>query len=95
MRCARLFALLLTLGAATQARAEFPEQPIKVIVPFAAGGFVDGFARIFTDRLGAVLGKPVIVENKPGAGDRGRPAGAAVRDRAATAQAVTRRTDTH
>jgi tripartite-type tricarboxylate transporter receptor subunit TctC len=62
--------MVLVALAATQARAEFPEQPIKVIVPFAAGGFVDGFARIFTDRLGAVLGKPVIVENKPGAGGK-------------------------
>jgi tripartite-type tricarboxylate transporter receptor subunit TctC len=66
MRRVRFLAVLIAI-AATQARAEFPEQPIKVIVPFAPGGFVDGFARIFTDRLGAVLGKPVIVENKPGA----------------------------
>jgi tripartite-type tricarboxylate transporter receptor subunit TctC len=69
MRRLRLFAMLLAFAAA-QARAEFPEQPVKVIVPFAPGGFVDGFARIFTDRLGAVLGKPVIVENKPGAGGK-------------------------
>ena len=40
------------------------------MVPFAAGGYVDGFARIFTDRLGALLGKAVIVENKPGAGGK-------------------------
>ena len=69
MRCVWCLAVLIAL-AATQARAEFPDQPIKVVVPFAPGGFVDDFARIFTDRLGAVLGQPVIVENKPGAGGK-------------------------
>ncbi len=71
MRCWCIRAMvLMAVAASAPARAEFPEQPIKVIVPFAPGGFVDGFARIFTDRLGAVLGKPVIVENKPGAGGK-------------------------
>jgi hypothetical protein len=64
-----IIALLLAL-AASPARAEYPEQPIRVIVPFVAGGFVDGFARIFTERLAGVLGKPVVVENKPGAGGK-------------------------
>ncbi len=61
---------LLTLAASSPARADYPEQPIRVIVPFVAGGFVDGFARIFSDRLGARLGKPVVIENKPGAGGK-------------------------
>jgi tripartite-type tricarboxylate transporter receptor subunit TctC len=65
-----IIALLAALSGPAPARAEYPDQPIKAVVPFAAGGYVDGFARIFTDRLGALLGKAVIVENKPGAGGK-------------------------
>jgi tripartite-type tricarboxylate transporter receptor subunit TctC len=63
-------AILAVMAAGAPARAEYPEQPIKAVVPFVAGGYVDGFARIFTDRLGSLLGKAVIVENKPGAGGK-------------------------
>jgi tripartite-type tricarboxylate transporter receptor subunit TctC len=71
-KCARTAAgaMFAVLAAGAAVRAEYPDQPIKAVVPFAAGGYVDGFARIFTDRLGALLGKAVIVENKPGAGGK-------------------------
>jgi tripartite-type tricarboxylate transporter receptor subunit TctC len=70
--CARTAAgaMFAVLAVSAALRAEYPDQPIKAVVPFAAGGYVDGFARIFTDRLGALLGKAVIVENKPGAGGK-------------------------
>ncbi len=46
----------------------YPNRPIKVVVPFPPGGPTDGLARIISDRLGAVLGEPIVVENKGGAG---------------------------
>jgi tripartite-type tricarboxylate transporter receptor subunit TctC len=51
-------------------RAEFPDQPVKIVVPFAAGGFIDGVARIYADRIAASLGKAVIIENRTGAGGK-------------------------
>jgi tripartite-type tricarboxylate transporter receptor subunit TctC len=46
----------------------YPNHPIKVVVPFPAGGPTDGMARIISDRLHAVLGQPIVVENRGGAG---------------------------
>ena len=46
----------------------WPDHPIKMIVPFAAGGTTDVMARIVAERLGARLGRPVIIENVAGAG---------------------------
>jgi tripartite-type tricarboxylate transporter receptor subunit TctC len=48
--------------------AEFPEKPIRVIVPFSAGGGLDTTARLTSKKLSAGLGQQVIVENRPGAG---------------------------
>src|SRR5215217_3319858 len=44
----------------------YPDRPIKVIVPFPAGGPTDGMARIIADRLGTVLGQSIVIENKGG-----------------------------
>jgi tripartite-type tricarboxylate transporter receptor subunit TctC len=46
----------------------YPTQPIKLIIPFAAGGPSDVLARAFVPKLGENLGQPIIIENKPGAG---------------------------
>jgi tripartite-type tricarboxylate transporter receptor subunit TctC len=54
-------------GAAAQS-GPYPTMPIKVIVPFAAGGTSDVVARIFGEKVGAELGQPIIVENRVGAG---------------------------
>lgn len=47
--------------------AEYPDKPIRMIVPYAAGGGVDNIARIVATALGARLKQPVIIDNKPGA----------------------------
>ena len=44
----------------------YPNRPIKVIVPFPAGGPTDGMARIISDRLGTVLGQSIVIENRGG-----------------------------
>ena len=67
-----LFALagILALGASVGAAAvdAYPARPIKVVVGYSAGGAVDAIARSVGQRMSALLGQPVVVENKPGAG---------------------------
>ena len=55
-------------SAATAQAAGYPEQPIRVIVPFAPGGSTDIVARIVTQRMAQELGQTMVVENKGGAG---------------------------
>jgi tripartite-type tricarboxylate transporter receptor subunit TctC len=52
---------------ASFAQAAFPDRPIKLIVPFAAGGATDVLARIVSIGMSEKLGQPVVIENKPGA----------------------------
>ena len=65
--CGLAMATLLSIGAPHAARAEYPERPIKLVVGLAAGSGADILVRFFADRLPAVSGATVIVENKPGA----------------------------
>ena len=67
-RRAFLAAAVLAASAALPAFAQFPDRPIKIIVPFGPGGFTDVAARILQKELGAVTGQPIVIENKPGAG---------------------------
>ena len=60
-------ALLATTPRLTQAQGAWPNRPIKVLVPYAAGGSADNAARSYTDRLATALGQPIVVENRPGA----------------------------
>ncbi|MDM0084033.1 tripartite tricarboxylate transporter substrate binding protein [Variovorax sp. J31P179] len=61
-------AALLWLAVSTAALAAFPDKPIKIVIGFPAGGPLDQHARLLIDRLQAVLGQPLIVDYKPGAG---------------------------
>jgi tripartite-type tricarboxylate transporter receptor subunit TctC len=64
-------AALSVAGAAAptiaQAQASWPSHPIKVIVPFPAGGQLDVVVRMVTDKIAPVLGQPIVVETKTGA----------------------------
>jgi len=67
---AAALALALPLAAISPAYAQsgFPSRPIKVIVPSSSGGPLDTVARAMSAKLGELLGQPVIIDNKPGAG---------------------------
>ena len=61
--------LAVLLLAATQALAQsYPSRPVRILVPLSPGGFADVPTRMLLPRLSAALGKPMFVENKPGAG---------------------------
>ena len=68
-RIAAAFGAVMTIAlAATAANAQsYPTGPVRVLVPFAAGGATDILARVFSERLQATLGQPFTVENRGGA----------------------------
>ena len=57
--------LLVSLGAQAQT---YPARPVKLVVPFSAGGPADNYARFLAQRLQDILGQNFVVDNKPGAG---------------------------
>ena len=59
---------LMLAGLAPAAAQSFPSKPIRVVIGFPAGGPLDQHARLLTDRLQAVLGQPVVIDYKAGAG---------------------------
>ena len=65
----RIFAFLaLALFAPLTFSQSWPARPVKMVVPFPAGGPTDVMTRVICERLSTALGQPVVVENKPGAG---------------------------
>jgi tripartite-type tricarboxylate transporter receptor subunit TctC len=66
----KLLAALVAAGATAGAfaQSDYPNRPVKIVVPFAAGGPADNYARYLGQRLGEALKQPFIIEDKPGAG---------------------------
>ena len=67
LRFAGALAALVASAVPSQAQ-QWPARPVTLVVPFVPGGATDVLGRIYSERLGAALGQPVIIENKPGAG---------------------------
>lgn len=65
---------MVCLGAfwapATFAQAKFPVRPIRMLIPFPAGGAADTIGRTLGEQLSAQMGQPVVIDNRPGAGGR-------------------------
>src|SRR5882757_6896008 len=66
LRRAVLALAFMVLPLAARAQSQYPSQPIKLIVPYAAGGFPDTTARIVAAKLQDKIGQSVVVENRPG-----------------------------
>lgn len=63
----KLLGLFLVLGFSCLSQAQAPKAPVKLIVPFAAGGTADIVARILANGLTPIVGQPVVVDNRSGA----------------------------
>ena len=68
VRCALLGAAITAIAASAPAQGQdYPSRPVTIVVPLAAGSGMDALVRLYADKLQSALGKPVVVENRPGA----------------------------
>ncbi len=67
-RSLKLIAVALALGSGIAHAQSYPNRPVKIVVPFAAGGPADNYARFMAQRLSDELKQSFVIDNKPGAG---------------------------
>lgn len=67
-RLAAACGVMLMLSAPAHAQAKYPDKPVKIVLPFGAGGVADITTRLVAEKLGEKLGQRFVVENNPGAG---------------------------
>jgi len=65
-----VLAILMALAAPAAAAETYPDRPVTLIVPYAAGGSSDVLARLLGERLSKSLGQPIVIDNRAGAGSR-------------------------
>jgi tripartite-type tricarboxylate transporter receptor subunit TctC len=70
MRAKLAFAVLIALAGSTLAAESYPDHPITLVVPYAAGGSSDVLARLLVERLSKSLGQQIVIDNRAGAGSR-------------------------
>ncbi|WP_298923510.1 tripartite tricarboxylate transporter substrate binding protein [uncultured Ramlibacter sp.] len=68
MKFSRRALAALLIAASTAASAAYPDKPIRLVIGFPAGGPLDQHARLLSERLQAVLGQPIVIDYKSGAG---------------------------
>ncbi|WP_420227348.1 Bug family tripartite tricarboxylate transporter substrate binding protein [Pigmentiphaga litoralis] len=66
--CSAALACTFAVVAPMAGAADFPTKPIRIVVPYSAGGTADVLPRIIGEKLTAMWGQPVIIDNRPGAG---------------------------
>jgi tripartite-type tricarboxylate transporter receptor subunit TctC len=64
------FAAFIALAGSTLAANSYPDHPVTLIVPYAAGGSSDVLGRLVSERLSKSLGQPIVIDNRAGAGSR-------------------------
>jgi tripartite-type tricarboxylate transporter receptor subunit TctC len=65
-----VFIVLVAFAGAASAADPYPDRPITLIVPYAAGGSSDVLGRLLSERLAKSLGQPIVIDNRAGAGSR-------------------------
>ena len=66
--CCSVAALFALAPLSASAQANYPDRPIRLVVPFPAGGGADNLARAIAPKAAQILGQPIVIDNKPGAG---------------------------